>query len=745
MTRLLRSIGTCFLIGGCAVALGMGVEGCAQEGDTIVYPATDAKAGDPFGTNWSLSGHADINAEPFNHWNDDGEISTSCAKCHSTPGFMDFTGADGTAPGVVDNPAPIGTTIECDACHADKSFALREVKFPSGEIATGLGHEAICMTCHQGRESSVSLQAAIDALGTPNPDSVYVTLGFKNMHYFPAGATQWGTESKAAAEMGSTRYLGRFQHVEGLSTCIDCHDKHTLNVRAEICGNCHEGVSSEADLEDIRMKGSNVDYDGDGDTTEGLAGEIDTLMTILYEAMVDYSQTVASDEIVYDGGSYPYFFDTNGDRYGSWTPRLLQAAFNYQFFTKDPGAFAHNGHYVIEVLYDAIESLNTQVPVAQFASLTRDASGHFDNAKGDGSHYEHSGYVAEDCARCHSDFGIDEWLAMGGGANLDYNTGYNNVNHIYVGGQKKCTTCHTGENFAEGDAPIKPIGVVNFSSGKSVGFDHGDSSAVCVQCHTGRRSAKYLDDKIAASAGPYSVNHQDPHHLPVAGVRYGSDANVFYEFDTGTLDLVTGGTDVYVDSTDYTGFDMHNADDEMSECAYCHLGDDADHSFEPAEQLSTCKNCHGGSITSLSEIRAVGDNTDWDGDGDATEGTEGEIEGFTDALIQAIVDYINANPTSVSPNLQGTCYYDAATETFMDDVNSDSPGTTTDDVAMTFSAYKFDAAVHKALWNLSLIDNDHGHWAHNPHYVMQLFWDTIDYLNDGVVDNDGSTGTLRRP
>ena len=52
---------------------------------------------------------------------------------------------------------------------------------------------------------------------------------------------------------------------------------------------------------------------------------------------------------------YPYFFnDNNGNgeadkdeakfpnRYKSWTPRLMKAAYNYQFVTKDPGAFAHN-------------------------------------------------------------------------------------------------------------------------------------------------------------------------------------------------------------------------------------------------------------------------------------------------------------------------------------------------------------------------------------------------------------------
>ena len=37
---------------------------------------------------------------------------------------------------------------------------------------------------------------------------------------------------------------------------------------------CHTDVAAKEDLRNIRMNGSLVDYDGDGDTTEGIAGEI---------------------------------------------------------------------------------------------------------------------------------------------------------------------------------------------------------------------------------------------------------------------------------------------------------------------------------------------------------------------------------------------------------------------------------------------------------------------------------------
>ena len=47
------------------------------------------------GLEWTQSGHGDIAAEAWRHWDEDGEVQTSCAKCHSGEGFMDW-GLDGT-------------------------------------------------------------------------------------------------------------------------------------------------------------------------------------------------------------------------------------------------------------------------------------------------------------------------------------------------------------------------------------------------------------------------------------------------------------------------------------------------------------------------------------------------------------------------------------------------------------------------------------------------------------------------
>ena len=332
----------------------------------------------PFYAEWASSPHARRSGEPFNHWNTDGVIPVTCAKCHSTPGFRDFLGADGTTPGVVDHPAPIGTVISCIACHNDKTVGLSSVKFPSGLQVSGLGGEAICMTCHQGVESTNSVNKAV--AGTAD-DTVNPKLEFINVHYTAAGAMLMGTKAKVGYEYPGKIYAGQLQHVQPYTRCTTCHELHTVAVKFTACKGCHGQVTDMASLAQIRV--GTADYDGTGDATEGLAQEVGHQRARLFAAITAYAKAVSGKPIVYSLEDFPYFFvDTNGNgvadkdetkfpnRYKSWTPRLLKAAYNYQFVTKDPGAFAHNPHYALELLYDSIADLGNKVPV-DLSKVTR--------------------------------------------------------------------------------------------------------------------------------------------------------------------------------------------------------------------------------------------------------------------------------------------------------------------------------------------------------------------------------------
>jgi hypothetical protein len=339
----------------------------ASEATPRALPFTDV----PFYAEWASSPHAQRSAEAFNHWNPDGAIPVECAKCHSTPGFRDFLGADGSNPGVVDHPAPVGTAITCIACHNDKTVELSSVTFPSGARVANLGADTICMTCHQGVESTDSVNKAVAGLGE---DAVEPGLEFINVHYTAAGAMLMGNVARIGYEYPGKTYANRFQHQPPYTRCTTCHELHTVAVKVTACAACHRQVTDKASLRQIRV--GTADYDGSGNGNEGLALEVDHQRAKLLAAIMVYAKTIAGKPIVYDLETFPYFFvDTNGNgvadkdetkfpnRYKAWTPRLLKAAYNYQFITKEPGAYAHNPTYALELLYDSIADLGGKVGV----------------------------------------------------------------------------------------------------------------------------------------------------------------------------------------------------------------------------------------------------------------------------------------------------------------------------------------------------------------------------------------------
>jgi hypothetical protein len=299
-------------------------------------------------------GHFAGSEEAFRHWDEDGEVSASCAKCHSATGLPTFL-KEG-----VNTSQPLASGFLCTTCHDAvpefTRYVVEAVEFPSGaELDTGDPDSNLCLNCHQGRQSTVSVNAHI---GDAEADTVSDKLGFRNVHYFAAGATLFGTEAKGAYEYDGKAYLGRFPHVGNFDTCIECHSTHELDVKMDACGTCHSGIE---EAHEIRM--SDTDFDGDGDVEEGIAEEIATLQEALYAAMQTYATDVAGTGIAYNAHRYPYWFTEDGERYATWTPRLLRAAYNYQYAAKDPGAFAHNGKYLVQVLYDSLADLGTAVAV----------------------------------------------------------------------------------------------------------------------------------------------------------------------------------------------------------------------------------------------------------------------------------------------------------------------------------------------------------------------------------------------
>ncbi len=772
---------------------------------TFSFGICTVPPGAPVGirADWLSSPHNRSADEAFRHWDADGAVPTSCAKCHSSGGYQDWLGADGTAFEVVNAAAATTTTVDCDACHNPVAATLNTAKFPSGDRLDNLGPEATCMQCHQGRESSVSMEDMItlSALGDDEVCTGSVPSGqagaagklsFKNVHYFAAAATLYGREVRAGYQYAGKLYNGRLEHVDDYRTCVQCHDQHSTELRLNECASCHPGTTDYASLQNIRMERTVADYDGDGNVTEGIAGELSGLADTLYAAIQAYGSGLGTP-ITYDAHAYPYWFNDVTPRTGfsAWTPRLVRAAYNYQYYQKDPGAFAHNSRYTMQLLYDSLADLDasTYVAVANLSAMHRGDEGHFDATSlafrdWDKAEGDSDGLVNINCAQCHSSEGFVSYATtVTSGTELSIVAPAPGVEGM------RCESCHEAgaAAFSQAPPPVRYVPAVWFSSTKVGGtmklvngslakgedansnnvLDSGedldkdglldktaDPSFTCMTCHQGRQSKQTIDDYLLVqntAPKPSSASFQNVHYLPAAGVLYANKAQVAYEYAGKTyanpFTHLDGGV---------TGFGPLNG----NRCTYCHL---TDHTFKP-QVSAACATCHTEAAGDVGAIRK-NRSADYDADGNATEHLSAEVDSFGEALYAAIRAY-----AQTTFGADKRIYYDGSSHPYWfydtdgdgiknsrgEDANSNGVLDAGEDLDgdkifdSDWAQYPFwkndtqhataPGRMMKAAHNCQIWHKEPGAWAHNTAYIIQVLFDSIDDLDNGTLD--GTIGTL---
>jgi len=650
---------------------------------------------------WVGSAHANKDSEVFNHWNKEGMVPAGCANCHSTPGYVDYLGDDGTTVGKVDKDSPIGSVINCDACHSAGAAKLTTVAFPSGVAVSGMGDSTRCIVCHQGRASTVQVKAAVEKAGLKDsPDKVEPKLSFINVHYFAAAATLYGTEVKGGYEFDGKVYNGRNGHVDGYNTCAGCHDPHTLKVKVQDCATCHKDVKTEEDLLKIRMNGSLADFNGNGDVKEGIAAEIKGLQEQLMKAMQTYATKISGKSIVYDPATYPYFFiDTNADgksdkeelvaanAFKLFTPRLLEAAYNYQVSVKDPGNFAHNPKYTIELLYDSIDALATGLGGTgiDMGKLERTAPAHFNAASEPFRHWDKDGIVPGSCAKCHTDSGLATFLV-------------NSTNIAVKPSQSfKCTTCH--DNIPK--FSVYAVEKVTFPSGASVSLGRKNSDNLCLNCHQGRESTVSVNKAIAASGAKDDqvsdkLAFRNVHYFAAGASLFGGDVQGAYQ---------------YADKK-YNGQYQHKS--PYNSCSKCH----DTHSLKL--QFGECTTCHE-KATKPQDIRDDSDDVDYNGNSDVKEPIAAEIKSFQDELMKQISKYATDKAGAA------IVYSSAAYPYYFVDKNGN--GKADPEELTSDNGYKsWTPNLLRAAYNYQFFIKDPGAFAHNPSYTLQVLYDSIESL-----------------
>lgn len=355
----------------------------------------------------------------------------TCAKCHnglSSPVFMDPspTTRRPNAPTVVWNPTT-ATCVTCHDPHANGAGTTNNVRTPAvmtNYSGAGLGvvfgnvfldtqplpvnpsnpNSIVCIFCHQGRESGLSLFKDKLAAGRTMAGN------FKNNHYLGTAAMLWGVNayeypSSSLATSGYTVNLGH-----QATNCTGCHmangtepvnvGGHTWRPNPASCNACHSEITAATDLSLEPNAGflatnalvvNSTNYSGNL-ASVSIAQQIRDLQNYIIALL-------AANGVFYDDTNYPYYFrvaltaangsannHASANAFTTWSSARYKASFNLAIAVKaNPSATAsttyvlngagvrvpdssqtllanksaavHNYKYVIQLLMDSYTDL----------------------------------------------------------------------------------------------------------------------------------------------------------------------------------------------------------------------------------------------------------------------------------------------------------------------------------------------------------------------------------------------------
>jgi hypothetical protein len=720
------------------------------------------------------------------HFQAAGHNSGSCARCHAGDGFRDFIGADGSASNVISvqygSSAPAATDVttactadliaagtpclnsgmKCDMCHNTATAlgggTLNQHVFPSGTTVTLDGTSAICSQCHDGGRAGYNVfqvKSVLDTnalAGVTGDAQLTSSNAAVRAHYLPAASTLFGATVGGWSEYTGNIYTAQNQH-GGIASCTTCHDAHTGQLPADRdigakCGSCHFdattglAVSTFLQLQDSRQFGFEGDIDGDG-VEESLKLEIDGLGAKLFTAITTYATTIAGAPICTLDNKWYIVADAavacgtapNATAYNKFTPRLLKAAFNYQMYQNDVGAWAHNPRYAIEVIYDSIADLNVGLGASFVPNGNRAFNSHFGAAE-DPSPYAamiyHGGsnaltgevlptmgFTSAACYQCHGGAGgLAAYVATAPAA-LASTAVSNKVTAL------ECSTCHAYDGAdmkgirndvgtvyfppQKGNPPLATQNVVSFAS-----TDLPNSFAVCGTCHSGRENGATIDIAIGTTADTsFTLGFKNPHYLGAAGMILGNDAKVLYQYPGQTY---AGKTVFWKTGTNGNAPGPHGSP-HGAECTGCHQPKASKHSFEV--DLTYCATCHKATTYGDYSLAPV----------------EEEYKVATAELLTSIQTYAAANASA--SGVEGICYNAAKNPYFFKVVGGICQDGVANAPAASASFTTFNPKLLKAAYNYQWTQKEPGAWAHNEVYVMEAIYDSIVDL--------GGTPSFTRP
>jgi hypothetical protein len=666
-----------------------------------------------------------------------------CAQCHNALG-------DGDQLPQADVNLTDRAIISCETCHGGGQF--------HNGIASGIPYAKPgldrCAQCHNAEVDHHTYHPEADSIGEKVAASPhYAGEGFAHVQgddgtvrarcakcHTDEGAREYKNVPSTLAYADLKAAFETEANVADTSPiqCRTCHEGHALHSLLDVdenvtgsaeynlCTNCHQVADS------YHGESSSYSFDDDGNFESD---------RIIYDTHFDNPATAVIEG--YNLG--PIDGDANSGVASERVCRDCHDVHAADNTINDQWARSGHGGEIAAVKAAADATVAQNVINAAVDDTTGAAWAHYDwDAT---TEYDATDGVVNDrasCQMCHTSTGamnylndpaaydpinndfshLDGWSLDGGANGETVSSGQNEL--LY------CWGCHSNNS---GD--LRNPGAITrpyTSGGVDVALADVGSSNVCINCHGARGNTESYelgaaDDPLtgnpATDMSAYlpgfsgnTANVTAAHYLTAAATLFAADTKIGYEYPVVIVDGDGNPVAPYAAKSyfahDSLGLNADSPETGIGPCVACHMQTEESHTFEVVEKddsgvitalLSTaCIECHtGGHGAGL----VVEDTTTENGLQTAAAAAaflEEEAEGFHEAL-EILNQELIADGLTFStsyPYFSGTSWIDEGT---------------------------FGAA-----HNYNYLHHEPGAYAHNRYYAKRLIFDSIDWLDNGVLN-----------
>jgi hypothetical protein len=374
-------------------------------------------------------------------------------------------------------------------------------------------------------------------------------------------------------------------------------------------------------------------------------------------------------------------------------------------------------------------------------------SGHADTKAWSWIHYDFK--AMDDCNRCHTSTGYVKYLSTGDNAAWAAANSSDKTKEVL-----RCDGCHVdyswkrraantkGLNgvqlpYGSFDSTIGPYGKIANNDTSTVINNAGDSN-LCINCHSGLASGRGIslgDDATLLHSGFGGVNSHD---FAAAGNLYAISG---YEYlphsDYLLVDPITG-TSYFLH--DHIGLDGSlGLGTTRGPCVGCHM-DGTVHTFLPIELSPAGPGPRGLINGTITAFPAVGDVCTkchtLGGPNDLSFGAAADIRQWKTEYMNRLAELENLLKIKY-----GIVYDPNNSPYFWPVAVSDHSNPANGFGSPSQSPWP-NKGVLGAAFNLDTCFRDPGGYAHNYRYVSRLIYDSLDFLDDGQLNNSYISATF---